>query len=89
MNAWLFFPCAAACTSAVKTCSQCTSTQTNTVPVCMCPVLVLCTCRKCSEDRFDTMVQLIQKVLQLYAAKQLRGEESAGIEGVVNQVGQY
>lgn len=42
--------------------------------------------RKCSEDRFDTMVALIQKVLQLYAAKQLRGEDSNGVEGVVNQI---
>jgi len=42
--------------------------------------------RKCSEDRFDTMVQLIQKVLQLYAAKQLQTKETEGVEGAVNQV---
>lgn len=42
---------------------------------------------KCAEDRFDTMVQLIQKVLQLYAAKQLKGPETEGVEGAVNAVG--
>lgn len=42
--------------------------------------------RKCNEDRFDTMVQLIQKVLQLYAAKQLKGPETSGVTGAVNQV---
>lgn len=33
--------------------------------------------RKCSEDRFDSMSALIQKVLQLYAARALRGPEKA------------
>ncbi|GAX72617.1 hypothetical protein CEUSTIGMA_g73.t1 [Chlamydomonas eustigma] len=42
--------------------------------------------RKCSEDGFDTMAQLIQKVLQLYAARQLKGLETEGISGVVNSV---
>lgn len=32
--------------------------------------------KKASDDRFDTMVSLIQKVLQLYAARQLTGQES-------------
>ena len=35
---------------------------------------------------FDTMVQLIQKVLQLYAASQLKGPETGGVPGLVNQV---
>lgn len=42
--------------------------------------------RKCSEDGFDTMVQLIQKVLQLYAASQLKGSETTGVAGIVNDV---
>ena len=42
--------------------------------------------RKSSEDGFDSMVQLIQKVLQLYAASQLHGPETSGVPGVVNQV---
>lgn len=32
--------------------------------------------KKCTDDRMDTMVALLQKVLQLYAAKALRGQES-------------
>jgi len=42
--------------------------------------------RKCSEDRFDTMVQLIQKVLQLYAARELRGPDASGPDGILNDV---
>jgi hypothetical protein len=33
------------------------------------------------------MVTLIQKVLQLYAARALKGPETTGVEGVLNQVG--
>jgi hypothetical protein len=32
--------------------------------------------KKCQDDRMDTMVALLQKVLQLYAAKALRGQEA-------------
>eukprot|EP00199_Chlamydomonas_sp_CCMP681_P005829 CAMPEP_0119101744 /NCGR_PEP_ID=MMETSP1180-20130426/711_1 /TAXON_ID=3052 ORGANISM="Chlamydomonas cf sp, Strain CCMP681" /NCGR_SAMPLE_ID=MMETSP1180 /ASSEMBLY_ACC=CAM_ASM_000741 /LENGTH=262 /DNA_ID=CAMNT_0007085911 /DNA_START=257 /DNA_END=1045 /DNA_ORIENTATION=+ len=42
--------------------------------------------KKCQEDRFDTMVQLIQKVLQLYAAQQLNTRDTNGVEGALNQV---
>ncbi|KAJ9529425.1 hypothetical protein QJQ45_013720 [Haematococcus lacustris] len=42
--------------------------------------------RKCSEDGFDTMVALIQKVLQLYAAKQLQAPEAVGVDADVNKV---
>lgn len=42
--------------------------------------------KKCQDDRMDTMVTLLQKVLQLYAAKALKGPESAGPEGVLNEV---
>lgn len=42
--------------------------------------------RKCSEDRFDTMVQLLQKFLQLYAAQALAGPEREGLEGALNAV---
>lgn len=49
-------------------------------------VHVLSNHRKCMEDRFDSMVQLIQKVLQLYAAKTLQTAETDGVEGALNQV---
>jgi len=42
--------------------------------------------KKCQDDRMDTMVTLLQKVLQLYAAKALKGPDSAGPEGVLNEV---
>jgi hypothetical protein len=42
--------------------------------------------KKCHEDGFDTMAQLIQKVLQLYAAIQLKGEDTEGVAGIVNEV---
>lgn len=32
--------------------------------------------KKCQDDRMDTMVTLLQKVLQLYAAKALKGQET-------------
>lgn len=32
--------------------------------------------KKCQDDGMDTMVTLLQKVLQLYAAKMLRGQET-------------
>lgn len=32
--------------------------------------------KKCQDDRMDTMVALLQKVLQLYAAKALKGQET-------------
>jgi hypothetical protein len=32
--------------------------------------------KKCQDDRMDTMVALLQKVLQLYAAKALKGQEA-------------
>lgn len=42
--------------------------------------------KKCQDDRMDTMVALLQKVLQLYAAKALRGQEAEGVAGVLNEV---
>lgn len=42
--------------------------------------------RKCNDDGLDTMVTLIQKVLQLYAAQQLKGPETQGAAGTVNEV---
>ena len=42
--------------------------------------------RKCNDDGLDTMVQLIQTVLQLYAACQLKGPETEGASGAVNEV---
>ncbi|MEW5306107.1 MAG: hypothetical protein WDW38_003264 [Sanguina aurantia] len=42
--------------------------------------------RKSGEDRFDGMVGLIQKVLQLYAGRALQGKEQKGTEGLLNQV---
>jgi hypothetical protein len=42
--------------------------------------------KKCQDDRMDTMVTLLQKVLQLYASKVLKGPETAGPEGVLNEV---
>jgi hypothetical protein len=37
--------------------------------------------KKCQDDRMDTMVLLLQKVLQLYAGQVLRGPETNGPEG--------
>lgn len=37
--------------------------------------------KKCQDDRMDTMVALLQKVLQLYAAKALRGQEAEVMQG--------
>lgn len=42
--------------------------------------------KKCQDDRMDTMVALLQKVLQLYASKALRGPETEGPEGLLNEV---
>lgn len=42
--------------------------------------------KKCQDDRMDTMVTLLQKILQLYASKALKGPETTGPEGVLNQV---
>lgn len=42
--------------------------------------------KKCQDDRMDTMVTLLQKVLQLYASKVLKGPETSGPEGVLNAV---
>eukprot|EP00798_Chlamydomonas_sp_ICE-L_P025337 gene25337-10994_t len=41
---------------------------------------------KCQEDKFDSMSQLIQKILQLYAGRELKGEELDGVEGVLNDI---
>ncbi|KXZ43858.1 hypothetical protein GPECTOR_79g137 [Gonium pectorale] len=40
--------------------------------------------KKSSEDGFDGMVQLLQVVLQLYAARELRTQETQGVEGALN-----
>lgn len=37
--------------------------------------------KKCQDDGMDTMVLLLQKVLQLYASKVLKGPEAEGPEG--------
>jgi sensor domain CHASE-containing protein len=38
--------------------------------------------KKCQEDRFDSMVLLLQKVLQLYAARALRTpDKEVGLAG--------
>jgi flagellar biosynthesis regulator FlaF len=42
--------------------------------------------KKCQDDRMDTMVTLLQKILQLYASKALKGPETSGPEGVLNEV---
>ncbi len=42
--------------------------------------------KKSSEDSFDGMVQLLQLVLQLYAARSLRTPSAEGVEGALNQV---
>eukprot|EP00198_Chlamydomonas_reinhardtii_P011959 XP_001701296.1 predicted protein [Chlamydomonas reinhardtii] len=42
--------------------------------------------KKSSEDGFDGMVQLLQLVLQLYAARQLATGETEGVEGAVNKL---
>ncbi|GLC47498.1 hypothetical protein PLESTB_000847400 [Pleodorina starrii] len=42
--------------------------------------------KKSSEDGFDGMVQLLQMVLQLYAARELRTQETQGVEGALNQL---
>eukprot|EP00879_Flechtneria_rotunda_P003482 GHRR01003711.1.p1 GENE.GHRR01003711.1~~GHRR01003711.1.p1 ORF type:complete len:319 (+),score=117.10 GHRR01003711.1:119-1075(+) len=42
--------------------------------------------KKCQDDRMDTMVSLLQKVLQLYAAKVLTGQETEGVDGALNEV---
>ncbi|KAG2431615.1 hypothetical protein HYH02_013308 [Chlamydomonas schloesseri] len=42
--------------------------------------------KKSSEDGFDGMVQLLQLVLQLYAARQLATAEKEGVEGAVNKL---
>lgn len=42
--------------------------------------------RKCNDDGLDGMVTLLQKVLQLYAARVLKGPEETGVEGVMNQI---
>lgn len=38
------------------------------------------------DDRFDSLVALLQKVLQLYAARALRGPESSGVDGFLNDL---
>ncbi|GIL46603.1 hypothetical protein Vafri_3567 [Volvox africanus] len=42
--------------------------------------------KKSSEDGFDGMVQLLQLVLQLYAAQELRTQETQGVEGALNKL---
>ncbi|PNH07534.1 hypothetical protein TSOC_005997 [Tetrabaena socialis] len=42
--------------------------------------------KKSSEDGFNDMVKLLQVVLQLYAAKQLRTLETEGVEGALNKL---
>lgn len=42
--------------------------------------------RKCSEDGFDSMMALIQKMLQLYAGRALRSGATDGLEGAFNEV---
>ncbi|KAI8471928.1 MAG: hypothetical protein J3K34DRAFT_376301 [Monoraphidium minutum] len=42
--------------------------------------------KKASDDRFDSLVALLQKVLQLYAGRALRGPETAGVEGFLNEL---
>jgi hypothetical protein len=42
--------------------------------------------KKASDDRFDSLVQLLQKILQLYAARSLRGPEKEGVEGFLNDL---
>lgn len=42
--------------------------------------------KKCQDDGFDSMARLIQKVLQLYAARMLRSGASDGVEGALNEV---
>lgn len=42
--------------------------------------------KKAGDDRFDSLVALLQKVLQLYAARALRGPERGGVEGFVNDL---
>lgn len=42
--------------------------------------------KKAGDDRFDSLVALLQKVLQLYAARALRGPETEGVEGFLNEL---
>ncbi|EFJ51753.1 hypothetical protein VOLCADRAFT_103396 [Volvox carteri f. nagariensis] len=42
--------------------------------------------KKSSEDGFDGMVQLLQLVLQLYAARELRSPETQGVDGALNKL---
>ncbi|GBF97230.1 hypothetical protein Rsub_09921, partial [Raphidocelis subcapitata] len=42
--------------------------------------------KKAGDDRFDSLVALLQKVLQLYAARALRGPEAEGVEGFLNEL---
>jgi hypothetical protein len=42
--------------------------------------------KKASDDRFDSLVQLLQKILQLYAARALRGPETEGVDGFLNEL---
>ncbi|KAG2485411.1 hypothetical protein HYH03_015897 [Edaphochlamys debaryana] len=42
--------------------------------------------KKSSEDGFDGMVQLLQVVLQLYAARALRTADTDGVEGALNEL---
>jgi hypothetical protein len=43
--------------------------------------------KKCQDDRMDTMVTLLQKVLQLYASRALKGPETSGGRGVLGCAG--
>jgi hypothetical protein len=42
--------------------------------------------KKAGDDRFDSLVALLQKVLQLYAARALRGPEADGVAGFLNEL---
>lgn len=42
--------------------------------------------KKASDDRFDSLVALLQKLLQLYAARALRGPEEEGVDGFLNDL---
>lgn len=42
--------------------------------------------KKASDDRFDSLVALLQKILQLYAARALKGPEAEGVDGFLNEL---
>jgi len=42
--------------------------------------------KKASDDRFDSLVALLQKILQLYAGRALRGPETTGVDGFLNEL---